>query len=184
MVRRVARVGCARIGSAPGGSLRQVTGSRCTVQVPFLAGRRGCDDGTVKWRVLTWVAVVVAVAAAADLVADLAVGGPGKASALAGVIAGFCELGALVLGVSAWAGQRRSASEQASEQREPATPHEPERAAPERDGAGAAPESAPGPDSASGKYVVDARLAQGVQIGDGNTQRNDFRRHDSGTDER
>jgi hypothetical protein len=120
---------------------------------------------------------VAAVAAAADLVADLAVGGPGKASALAGVIAGFCELGALVLGVSAWAAQRRAASGQAGDQREPADPPGPQRSAPGQNGADAVPQSAPG------KYVVDARQAQAIQIGDGNTQRNDFRRHDSGTDE-
>lgn len=63
---------------------------------------------SMKWRVLIWVAVGAGVVAAAGLAVDVAVAGMDRASGLAGVLVGFCELGALVLGVAAWAAERRA----------------------------------------------------------------------------
>jgi hypothetical protein len=114
----------------------------------------------MRWRFLIWLAALIAVAAAAGLVADVAVAGIGAAATLAGVIAGFCELVAVVLGVSAWTAERRSSG----------TGRRAENA-----GSGASARSAsetlvPATHGDDGKYVVDARGADGLQIGDGNTQ--------------
>jgi hypothetical protein len=133
-----------------------------------------CDDGKVKWRVITWLAVAIAVAAAIGLGADTAIDGTASAAGLAGVIAGFCELGALTLGVAGWAGQRREPGERPA----PGGSLAPERGAEKSEEASATQTDTPG------KYVVDARQAQGVQIGDGNVQHNDFRGGLRGLDER
>jgi type VI protein secretion system component VasK len=125
----------------------------------------------MRWRVLVWGAVVIAAAAAAGLALDVTVVGTGKAAALAGVIAGFCELAALVLGVFAWAGQRRAAA--ASREEKETSP-----VAAARDDSGGADATQAGVDT---KYVVDARRAAGVQVGEGNTQHVVSRRPSPGT---
>jgi hypothetical protein len=102
----------------------------------------------------------VAAVAAVGLGVAVAVAGVDKAAGLAGVIVGFCELGALMLGVVGWVGQQRAAA---------GTPG-PEVAAV----SGSAAEPKP-PTAQPATYVVDARQAQGVQTGEGNTQHNDYR---------
>lgn len=124
------------------------------------------DDGGVKWRFLTWTAVVIAAAGAVALISDAVVAGLGQASGLAGVIVGFCELAALVLGVAGWASRRREAS--ACKGVIPdvaATDAHPVEAA-------SIANTQAGKDH---KYVVDARGTAGLQVGDGNIQHNDFR---------
>jgi hypothetical protein len=116
----------------------------------------------VKWRILLYLAVLIAAAAAAGLGVEVAVAGPGPAAGLAGVIAGFCELGALLLGVAGWAAQHRAGDRRAAGAR-----HQPD---PDDSGLAAGNAAA----DAVGKYVVDARHARGVQIGDRNVQRNEF----------
>ncbi len=128
------------------------------------------------WRVLTWLAIVIAAVAAVSLGVDAVVAGLGKAAGLAGVIAGFCELGALALAVTGWAGHRREAAERPA----PEPARGPERTEPAQQ----AGQAGTPPGGGSGKYGVDARQAEGVQIGDGNTQHNDFRRNSGRTDER
>jgi hypothetical protein len=117
----------------------------------------------MRWRVLVWTAVATASAGAIWLVVEIATGGVDKASGLAGVIVGFCELAALVLGVFAYAAERR----------------EPGRGADAEPTAPAATAPAAGPTKASeagsAKYAVDARGAHGVQTGERNTQHNQFR---------
>jgi hypothetical protein len=127
----------------------------------------------VNWHVLTRLAVAIAAAAAIGLGIDVAVAGTTQAAGLAGVIVGFCELGALVLGVGSWAARRQ----EAGDQRDSHPPEVPERAGQEADGI------VP-PVSPSAKYIVDTRQAQAVQIGDHSTQHNDFRSELGRTDER
>jgi hypothetical protein len=104
-----------------------------------------------------WTALIVGAVTVAGLGVDIAVAGPDKAAVLAGIVVGFCEVVGVVLAVVGWAGERRSG--------------EPTRLA-NRDNS--VPESQP---AAGGrKYVVDARDATGVQVGDGNTQHVDVRR--------
>ena len=114
---------------------------------------------------LVRVAAVIAAAAAIGLAVDIAIAGTGRAAALASVIAGFCELGALVLGATAWAAGRRASAAAQSEEAQPAvrTSSSPKSPIPDKRGQ-------------DGKYVVDARGAAGLQIGDGNVQRVAFRR--------
>lgn len=117
--------------------------------------------------------MIIAAVAAVGLGIDVAVAGTTQAAGLAGVIVGFCELGALVLGVVSRAAQRHEAKEQQASSLPDApgtAPQEPERNAQ--------------PGNASGKYVVDARQAQGVQIGDHGIQRVEFRTSPGGSDER
>jgi hypothetical protein len=104
-------------------------------------------------QLLIRLAVLIGVAAAAGLGADVAVAGTGKAAELAGVIAGFCELGAVLLGVVAWAGDRRPGAVPTEVAKKPV-------------------QDSP---ASAAKYVVDARHARGVQAGDGAAQHNDFR---------
>jgi hypothetical protein len=119
----------------------------------------------VKWRVLIWCSIGISVAAAAVLVVVIVVSGMDEATVWAGVIVGFCELAALVLGTTAWASERQAAavSREADSAEPGAALHEGEGGGEPRVGGG-------------GKYTVDAREAEAVQIGDGNTQHNDFRR--------
>jgi hypothetical protein len=121
--------------------------------------------GSVKWRLLAWVAVVMAAGAGIGLGVDVAVAGLDKASGLAGVIVGFCELTAFALGVAAWAGRRRVAS---------IATEEPD-AVPMDTSVTEVSRLAAGTVEKRGKYVVDAPNSKGLQIGDGNIQRNDFR---------
>jgi hypothetical protein len=118
-------------------------------------------------RVLLWVAVLVASGAAAGLAIDVVIAGTSEAAGLAGVIAGFCELAALVLGVAAWAGERRAADARAVEAVKDVS------SAVAAGGRSASPADGQRRD---GKYVVDARGAEGLQVGDGNTQHVVFRR--------
>jgi hypothetical protein len=121
-----------------------------------------------KWRLLLWSAALLVIAGAAGIVADAAVAGVGKASGLAGVIAGLCELAGLMLAVAGLAGRRRAALP-GGDSRD-GSPADPAAAGPSR-GAGGETEGRP-------KYVVDARESSALQVGDGNLQHNDFRRAD------
>jgi len=94
------------------------------------------------------------------------VAGLGQASGLAGVIAGFCELTAFLLGVAGWVGKRRAAS--ASEDIPDAAAT---RTPPVKVSSTSNTET-----EKSAKYVVDARGARVLQIGDRNAQYNDFPR--------
>ena len=97
---------------------------------------------------------------------DIVVAGPDEAAVLAGIVVGFCEVVGAVLAVSGWAGERRSA--------EPAETAEPairQNSVPESQPIAAGGDD----DSGGGKYIVDARGATGVQVGDGNTQHIDAR---------
>jgi hypothetical protein len=116
---------------------------------------------TVKWRALIWLAVAASAVAAAGLAADVIAAGLAQAAALAGVVTGFCELGALTLGIVGWSAGRQDTSHQG----EPGPSETPED-----------DRSAPTAGSAAGKYTVDARWARGVQVGDQATQHNHFRR--------
>jgi hypothetical protein len=109
---------------------------------------------SVKWRVLIWAALVIGAVAVVGLGVDIVVAGPDKAAVLAGIVVGFCEVVGAGFAVVSWAGERKST--------QPAVPKAPD---------------APGsqPTAGSGKYVVDARDATGVQVGDGNTQHVDTR---------
>jgi hypothetical protein len=115
--------------------------------------------GPVRWRILWWAAAALAAAGGAGLLAEVATAGLGRAAGLAGVIGGFCELGALVLGVAGLARDRRSARGSAADAAAaPAPGPEP---------------SSPGSQGAAVKYVVDSRGAAGVLIGDGGIQVNE-----------
>jgi hypothetical protein len=114
----------------------------------------------MRWRLLRWVAVIIATAAVAGLAIDVALAGTDKAAALAGVIAGFCELAALLLGVTAWVGERQAS---ARAQQAKGTPS----AGRTSSGLKTPVADKRGQD---GKYVVDARGATGVQVGENNTQ--------------
>jgi hypothetical protein len=120
----------------------------------------GSDDYGMRSRVLVWVALMIAAAAAAGLAVDVAIAGTSNATGLAGVIAGFCELAAVVLGIAAWAGERRVAEEgrQAENASSTATAD------------GESTTRAEVPHGEDRKYVVDARGAEGVQVGNSNTQ--------------
>lgn len=114
---------------------------------------------------LTWAAIAVGSAAVVGLAIDVIVAGTGKAAGMASVIAGFCELVAVVLAVAGWAGERRSVAT-AQTLRNASVPH-----------GGVRGEARPvaGYSGEAGKYQVDARQAEGVQVGDGNTQNVIFR---------
>src|SRR2546421_6826117 len=114
----------------------------------------------MRWRLLRWVAVVIAAAAAAGSAVDVAVPGTDQAAALAGVIVGFCELAALLLGVTAWVGERQ-ASAMAKQAKGMSYA-----------GSTSSSLKTPAADKRSpdGKYVVDARGAIGLQVGENNTQ--------------
>jgi hypothetical protein len=113
----------------------------------------------VKWRILIWLAVVTGVIAAAGLGADVVAAGPVQAERLAGVMTGFCELGALALGVAGWSARRRDTSCES----EPGPLGMPE-----------GDRIAPTAGSDAAKYVVDAHRARGVQVGEHATQHNHF----------
>ena len=57
-----------------------------------------------------WFAAVLAAAAAIALAVDIAVEGVDNAAGMAGVLVGFCELGALVLAVAGWASEHRESA--------------------------------------------------------------------------
>jgi hypothetical protein len=111
---------------------------------------------SVRWRVLIWVAVLLGAAAAAGLGVDVAVAGLDKAAGLAGVIVGFCELGALVLGIAAWAAERRASTARLA-------PPDPSVLGM----AGRTGGPVAGLEERASRYRVDARHAGQVQIGDG-----------------
>jgi len=117
-------------------------------------------DCCMRWRLLRWVAVIFATAAAAGLAVEIAVAGTEQAAALAGVIVGFCELAALLLGVTAWVGERQTS---AKAQQAKGTPS----AGNISSGSKTPVADKRGQD---GKYVVDARGATGLQVGENNTQ--------------
>ncbi|WP_283136730.1 RIP homotypic interaction motif-containing protein [Rhizohabitans arisaemae] len=119
----------------------------------------------MRWRVVTWAAGVVGLTAAIGLVLIVISEGPAKAAGPAGVIAALCEVLAVTLAVTGWAGLRRSAAEQAS--RTEAADRDAS-AAPT--GGGAWPAASQGEAAKAGKYTVDVRHAEGVQIGEHNTQ--------------
>lgn len=126
--------------------------------------------GGVKWRLLAVAAAVIGLVGAAGLGVDVAVAGVDRASASAGVIAGFCELTAFVLGMTGWVAKRRTALTGADS---PGATAAGGRAADVN-------HEASGETEGSAKYEVDARDTRGLQIGDHNIQRNDFRRASSG----
>ena len=105
----------------------------------------------VTWGVVKWGAVVVGAGTAVGLGVDVAVSGLQGAQGVAGVVGGLCEVVAVVIALVGWANEKRSSA---------VTPVLP---AP---GAAAEPSAVRG---GRGKYVVDARDAKHVQIGDGNT---------------
>jgi hypothetical protein len=117
----------------------------------------------MKWRLVIWAAAVIAVAAAAGLAIDAAVGGADKASGLAGVIAGFCELVASLLGVAAWARTRQGARI-----------GEKTRAAASAGRIGTHADTGVRTAARSSRYIVDVHGAEGVQVGNGNIQHNSF----------
>lgn len=123
----------------------------------------------MRWRVLLWAALAIGATAAVVLGVDIVVAGRGAASGLAGIIAAFCELVAVVLLVTSWVGERRSAATRRAI-RDGSVP-EPGASAPVDEpviGGATSPGGA--------KYVVDARGATGVQIGDGGVMHVDARR--------
>jgi hypothetical protein len=127
------------------------------------------DNAHVKWRLLVWTAAVIATGGAVGLGADIVLAGVNKSAGFAGVIAGFCELAAFALGVAGWAGGRRAALAGGNTRDTCAVsaPAEPSHAASRAT-------------EGDAKYTVDARGAQGVQIGDNSFQHNDFRRASPG----
>lgn len=116
-------------------------------------------DYSMRWRLLRWIAMIIATAAATGLAVDVAVAGTGQAAALAGVIVGFCELTALLLGITAWVGKRQASAK-----------------AQQVKGAVSTGNTASGSETSvakrtqDGKYEVDARWATGLQVGENNTQ--------------
>jgi hypothetical protein len=114
----------------------------------------------MKWRLLIWAALAMGTAAAVGLGVAVIVVGVNKAAGLAGVMAAFCELGALVLGVVGWVGGRATAG----------------RSGPDTSSIPAPPVMGDRPVSSTAEtYAVDARGAKGIQTGEGNIQYNDFR---------
>jgi hypothetical protein len=130
------------------------------------------DNSDVRWRLLVVAAGVIGFVGAAVLGADAVVAGVGTAAGLAGVMAGFCELAAFVLGVTGWAARCKTALNAAGNPGE-AT------ASDSADEVARATRQDPGERA---RYGVDARNACGLQIGDHNFQRNDFRHATSGLD--
>lgn len=114
----------------------------------------------MRWRLLRWIALIIAAAAAVGLAVDVAVYGTNQAAALAGVIVGFCELGALLLGVTAWVVERQRSAKARQPEGTPSA------------GSTSSDSKAPAADKyhQDGKYVVDARGASGLQVGENNTQ--------------
>lgn len=111
----------------------------------------------MRWRLLVWTAVAIAVMAVIGLGIDVALEGITRAAELAGVIVAFCEVGLLLLAVVSLARERRSV-----------------RAYPE-------PNIQPTESAAEGgrqsrKYKVDVRDSTGVMIGDQNKQTINIRR--------
>ncbi|MGA5821500.1 hypothetical protein ACPC54_26960 [Kitasatospora sp. NPDC094028] len=105
------------------------------------------------WRAVTWSAVAVGALAAVALGVYALLAGADRASGLAGVIVGFCEIGALVLGVVGWAAERR--------------------AAPAATAPTAQTTPAPAqPQAQNGKFAISAERIEKAQFGDGNTQHN------------
>lgn len=97
--------------------------------------------------------------------ADAGVAGMDKASGLAGVIVGFCELAALIMGVTAWASRRRTAGVDE-----------------DFDDSGKPPKTANAMEASKGrghaggpKYVVDLRGSQAASVGDGGIHYVDLR---------
>jgi hypothetical protein len=109
---------------------------------------------------MLWLAAGIAVGAGAGLCAEIAVEGVSQAAGLAGVIAGFCELGALVMGVAGLAGEHRITRGDA----------ERTAVAPALETAGKVVEA--GAENQAGKYTVDLRQARMVQVGDHSFQLN------------
>jgi hypothetical protein len=130
----------------------------------------------VNWRAVTWLAVAVMVAAAVGLALDAGLAGVTQASGLAGVIVGFCELGALLLAVVSWTAERRRASAEPDPAPAAAVTPEPAAATPEPAPPQTAPPQTATPEAAPAKYVVDLRDAHGVQVGDHNIQHNVYGR--------
>lgn len=102
--------------------------------------------------------------AAVGLAVDVAAAGMEQATGLAGVIVGFCEIGVLVLGVAAWAAERRSSPLVSA--RAAAT------SAPEKGEEGSGADAARGSPVGNGKYVIITEKIDRSQIGDGNSQYN------------
>ncbi|MFE2192186.1 hypothetical protein ACFXAQ_15320 [Streptomyces olivaceus] len=117
----------------------------------------------MRWRVLFWSAVALGVAAATALGWVALDRGAQAASGLAGLLVAFCEIGAVLLAVTAWSAERRRA-EDGAVRRPPDGTGEP--AAGPRAGRGGRP-AAP-----SGGFVVNSERIEKSQIGDGNTQHN------------
>jgi hypothetical protein len=124
----------------------------------------------MRWRAVTWAAVAIGVAAALALAVDAVVGGIDEAAGLAGVIVGFCEIGALLLGLAGWAAERRRAGPDST-----ATDHDVAAADPPAAGEGRpAPASPAPPPTADGpKFSITADRIEKSQFGDGNIQIND-----------
>lgn len=122
-------------------------------------------DG-VKRRILLRTAAIIAVAASAGLVVDATVAGLNQAAAVAGVVAAICGFAALLLGVAGWAGerQRAEAGNEVSAANQPG------------DSVQATGDTRISAERPAAKFIVDVHSADGVQVGDGNTQHNDFRR--------
>lgn len=112
---------------------------------------------SMRWRLLVWTAVAIAVAAIIGLGIDVALEGISGAAELAGVIVAFCEVNVLLLAIVAFARERRA----------PVGQPEP----------GVQPEASTAKGGLStGKYRVDVRDSTGVIIGDGNKQNINVRR--------
>jgi hypothetical protein len=105
----------------------------------------------VTWGVVKWGAVVVGAGTAVGLGVDVAVSGLQGAQGAAGLVGGLCAVIAVVVAIVGWANEKRSSA---------VTPVLP------------VPDVVTEPSTVrggGGKYVVDARDAKHVQIGDGNT---------------
>lgn len=129
----------------------------------------------MRWRVLVWVTCAIAGLALAGLIADLAVAGLNQAAAVSGVIAGVAALAALVIAVADLPGGVGGASEKDAH----AGDRPGEKASGDGAGEAAAADGAtatPGPPAGqeshppAGKFMVDARNAGNVQVGDWGVQ--------------
>ncbi|MBZ6230270.1 hypothetical protein [Streptomyces olivaceus] len=118
----------------------------------------------MRWRLLFWSAVALGVLAAAALgwVAR-SDGAQAAASGLGGLLVAFCEIGAVLLAVTAWSAERRRAEDSAVRQPPDGTG---EPAAGPRAG------DRDRPAAPSGGFVVNSERIEKSQIGDGNTQHN------------
>jgi hypothetical protein len=83
------------IARLPGNGKKKLS---AVIPAGFLAPIHGVD---MRWRLLTWLALAIGIMVATGLGIDVAVAGMTRASGLAVVIAGFCELCALMLAVAA-----------------------------------------------------------------------------------